>query len=219
MPVRPSCRLLLLALAAALGGCVTPTAPPTPLEDVQCVYRFRNVERQSERDRIGQLMIAAAREGKVVKRGTDADPTYEFVAHDLRSLDWLHGQILAMRDTGRGAPADARDAGARVFEARNAVFQIDYSTIGIGASLQVVLRFKVTPGSKLYYKPQGDAEQDITELTDAGGNVELRTNIREGQRYLYGRTVSGQVERFIRVNVYTQQVEDIPRSEYPREAK
>jgi hypothetical protein len=72
----------------------------------------------------------------------------------------------------------------------------------------------VRPGSRLYYKQPGGVESDITAKVDKKGKVVLPVSIHEGQKYLYVRAMKDNVTRYIRINIFTNQVQDINRRDY-----
>ena len=191
-------------------GC-TSTPVDTHLENIQCQYNFRGVDQRSERERIYSLVRQYAKPGTLVPAdvpGT-ADFQLSFVVARVSAIDQMHGPILFAR------PSDAGAAGQQAFNAHNPTFSINYDTVTLGAKIEVIVNFTVTPGAQLFLRAEGDAEKDITPLVGANGAVLFKTSIHKGQDYIYARTVSENVVRYIRINVYTQQVDVIPRSAYP----
>ena len=87
-------------------------------------------------------------------------------------------------------------------------FAIHYDSANLGAAIEVIVHFHVTPGVKLFYKPQGEAEQDISNKVSDSGDVTLPTSIRKGEDFIYARINSGKIDKYIRINVYTQKVGD-----------
>jgi len=177
------------------------------IENIDCQYKLRNVHRADDCARIDRIINSAAL-GEVIKIGSPVHPEYHFTVKNLDVLDEIHPQILY--EDARAESADPR----RVFNYANPKFSIEYDTVDITALIEVLVRFKITSGAKLFYKPQGEPEQDITHLVDANGNVALKTKIRRGQEYIYAKVVSGKVQRHIRINVYSQAVTDIDKTEY-----
>jgi hypothetical protein len=202
---RHAMRAAAVVFALLPGGCRTAVEP---IEGIQCHYRFRNVEREQDRERIAKV-IASAAKGDVRKGGSDMHPEYFFTVKNLDVLDRMHPKIVY--DNPTAEPHELN----RVFNYREPQFSILYETIDIKATIRVIVTFRITPGARLFYKPQGRGEKDITDLVGEDGTVTLETQIGRGQEYIYGRTLSGEVQRFIKINVYTQKVTDIDESEYP----
>ena len=95
-----------------------------------------------------------------------------------------------------------------VLEMRN----ISKSFPGVKALSNVT--FNVKPGSRLYFKHPGGVETDITAKVGKTGKVTLPTAIKEGQKFIYARAMKDRVNRFIRINIFTNEVQDIPQREY-----
>ena len=58
--------------------------------------------------------------------------------------------------------------------------------------------------------------KDVSKLVEKDGKVRLSTYIQPGERFIYARSVLGNTERYIKINVYTQEVVEIDKSEYPK---
>ena len=183
------------------------------VRDIDCRYKFRSVERQEDRDRVDRIIKRAAK-GAVRKEVKDSPEDFDYIfrVDTLDVLDEMHGPLLYEDPTAKASRLK------QVFNARDPKFEITYASIDIRALLEVVVSFQITPGARLFYKPQGESERDISAIVDAEGRVSLRTKIRPRQTYIYARTVSENVERFIRINVYSQEVEDINKEDYPATA-
>jgi hypothetical protein len=102
----------------------------------------------------------------------------------------------------------------KLFNANKATFDIEYSTIDLFATIEVIVRFRITPGARLFIKPEGMPERDITEQVNPDGQVSVQTQVRRGQEFINARTVSGSIEKFIGINIYSQQTRDIDKEEY-----
>ncbi len=199
----------VLAALAAQSGCQSPQS--TPVQNIRCQLSFSSVDRPADRKRIGELLARYAVPGSLNPPAAAVPQSSDFVytmsVPRLGVLDDIHAQLLMDSSTS----ADAR----QVFNSREPAFKINFDAAAIAGEMQVILRLRTTPGAKLFYKPQDAAEQDLTSKVQPTGLVEFRTNIHRGQDFIYARTVSGQVERFIRINVFSQQVEEIDPRQYP----
>lgn len=194
---------LLLALGY-LAGCATPNQPVT---NIPCRYEVLNVDREVDIDRIDRAIRSVAIDG--VRKTGDSDRTiYEFRVASLSDINRIHPQIL-FKDAEASAPEDK----GQTLSFRDAAFEITYYSAQLSASMEVIVRFDVLPDSQLFYKENG-VEKEITSQVDEAGNVELRTKIRPDQKYIYARTVLGEVQRYIRIDVFSQEVSDIDADDY-----
>ena len=89
-----------------------------------------------------------------------------------------------------------------------------FDSTDVSASATTTITFNVKPGSRLYYKHPGGVETDITAKVDKSGKVSFPTAIKEGQKFIYARAVKDNVARYIRINIFTNEVQDINRSGY-----
>jgi hypothetical protein len=212
--------LLLLPLVLATAGCPTKPAPlVTEIRDTQCELEFANVHQKAERDRIRQVLLAYAKKGTLQELSPLDQPTFKvaFQIDRLHELDDLHTELVyPLNDPTRSTAAHGNGA-ERAFNNSQQKFTMRYDTIQLGGGLAVIVRFTVTPGTRLFYIPASGKEEEISKLVTANGTVELPTTIGRGQDYIYARTVAGQVKRYIRINVYTQAVEELSASAYPKQ--
>lgn len=200
-------------LAAAAVGCAGKRPPSAAfVEQTKCKLHFANVDRPEERERVYKIVRSYAVSDTLTPKDVPTTPTFdlEFYVTRLAVLDEIHPQVLF--STAGGTTADPV---RQVFNPRDPQFAINYDTINIGATIEVIVNFTVTPGAKLFYKPQGGGEKDITKEVGPAGKVALRTTIAKGQEFLFARSVSGNVSRYVKINVFTQQVQEIQQAEYP----
>jgi hypothetical protein len=205
-----SCLRALLVLVPMLSlllvGCET--VKPVRLANISCAYNFSDINRGEDQKRIDQAIRSVA-VGEIAKNGTATHPEYRFVVRDLADLNKIHPAIL-FKNTGKD-----KDAGQlQTINAKNPAFTINYDSTDIVASMDTIMSFRVSPGSKLFYKPQGGAEMDITSKVDEAGVVKLQTKIRRGQEFIYARAVKDSVTRYIKINVFSQAVTDIAAKDY-----
>jgi hypothetical protein len=199
---------LALAALMLLAGCAAgPNA--SNLDNVLCQYTFRGVEPQIERDRIFNLVKQSARPGTLqpAEPPTTVDFQLSFIIGRLSAIDQMHSPLLF-------ASSSARAPSQQVFNAHHPTFFMTYETVTLGARIEVLVNFTITPGAQLFFKTEGEPERDITSSVGPNGAVQIKTAIRKGQEFIYARTVSENVVRYIRINVYTQQAQVISRGEY-----
>ena len=89
-----------------------------------------------------------------------------------------------------------------------------FDSTDVSASATTLVTFNVKPGSRLYYKAPGGVEVDITAKVDKKGQVVLPITVKEGQKHLYARAMKDNVTRFIRINIFDNQVQDITKRDY-----
>jgi hypothetical protein len=90
-----------------------------------------------------------------------------------------------------------------------------FRTVAIKGTVKVTVTFAVTPGARLFYSPVAGEETEVpAEKIAADGKVSLDVSIARGQEAVYGRTVLGEVEKCIKIDIYTGEVTEITRAEY-----
>ncbi len=209
-----------LLFAAFLAGCAsTPPRAKSTLGAVKCHYSFAYIDRKEEQDRVLKLVTQYAVPGTVAveppssyaaKRSPNGfDVSFQIT--NLANLNDLHEKLLFPEGASRGG----KDSQA--FNAHDPELFYAYDSVTLGGQVDMVVNFQVTPGARLLYKPQGQPERDITDRVAADGSVNLATNLHKDETYIYARTIAGNVERFIRINIFTRQVESISRDQYPKD--
>jgi hypothetical protein len=205
-------RCLAAAVLALIAGCSSPKAPPPSyIENIAVSFRFTNVDKPDERERVYRVAKSIAITDTLDPKDVPATPDFElrFVVPRLAALDDAHGRILFIPQAG-GKAGDI----SQIFNPREPKFSIRYDTINIGGGIEVIVRFKVTPGAQLFYKPQGGALLDITSQVSDTGNVSFTTRLSRGQEYFYAKAISGPVTKWLKINVFSQQVQEITQSEF-----
>ncbi|MDR2850068.1 MAG: hypothetical protein LBW77_05970 [Verrucomicrobiota bacterium] len=197
--VRPS--LLLALLPLLICGCATLAPRPAP-PPIPCAYRFKLLTRPEDQDRVENAIRAAA-VGSVAKSGTVTYPEYRFHVAKLADLDTLLSKLMFEGAGGRQA-----------LNLRAAGIDFSFDSTDVSASAALTVTFQVKPGSRLYYKNPGGVETDITAKVDKNGKVAFPAAIKEGQKYIYARAVKDNVTRHIRINIFTNGVEDISPRDY-----
>ncbi len=214
MPHGNRARVFALAvmLMTALTGCFHQT-PSESLPRLQCEYRFDEIPPE-DRERVDRL-IRYASYGDPVKKGTDAKPIYQFEAKSYEALDRMHA-LLVHKPFGFPETYKGERRTRRVYSSSRPKLTIKYSDASIDAGIDIRVTFDVTPGASVYYKPEGQPEQDVTKFVGKRGKASVPVSIQPGQKFIYCRIDHRGVEKFVRIDVYTQEVVEIRSSEYPR---
>ena len=205
-------RTLALCLAAAsLSGCATLLDRPTGVASIPCAYRFKMLSRPEDQARV-EAAIHAVASGPVVKAGTATFPEYRFRVARLADLDKLNPRLLysnpdALLSASLKQTLNLRAAGV----------EMTFDSTDVSATATTLVTLNVKPGSRLYYKNPGGVELDITAKVDKKGTVVFPVAVREGQKDLYARAMKDNVTRFIRINLFTNKVQDITKREYEAE--
>ncbi len=200
-------RLLAPFAALALAGCLS-TYRASPAGPIPCTYRFKMLSRPEDQARV-EAAINAVAVSPAVKSGTVSFPEYRFRVARLADLDRLTPQLLY---TNPGALTASSRKQALNLKTGGVDFTFD--STDVSASATTTITFTVKPGSRLYYKHPGGIESDITARIDPAGKVAFPTAIREGQRFIYARAVKDNVTRYIRVNIFTNEIRDMDRRDY-----
>lgn len=188
------------------------------LVNVKCVYTFKNVASEEDQNKLENAIVSVIG-SDFKKSGTDANPTYSFVAKNASQIDEIHSNIKELKS---GKDKDniqskifnnTADQGS-AFYMEKPEYHVTYGSIGLEAKVEVIVNFKITPGSKLWYKPQDQMEIDITDKVDKKGNVKFATKIIKNQEFILGRTSYKGAERFIQVNIFTGEVLEINQNQY-----
>ena len=201
--------ILTLCLAASfLSGCSTLLNRPAGIGSIPCTYRFKMLSRPEDQARV-EAAIHTVAIGPVVKAGTVSFPEYRFRVARLADLDKLHPRLLYSNpDTLLNASLK------QTLNVRAAGVDMTFDSTDVSATATTLIAFNIKPGSRLYYKNPGGVEQDITAKVDKQGKVVLPITVKEGQKHLYARAMKDNVNRFIRINIFTSQVQDITKREY-----
>lgn len=200
----------LIALAFS-AGCGPTEPPPVHIENVKCRLEFFGLDDRAERHRVLDIVKHYARPETVQITGDDTSDgiSIEFVIDRLHRLDEINEHLMRDREhrAFRLRP---------LFNTRDAVFIMRYDSAELEAKVEFIVKFRATRGAKLFIKPEGEPERDISDRIDSDGNVNFKATLHKGRDYIYARTQSGVVDKYIRIDVYTKEVREIPQSEYPR---
>jgi len=198
----PVLAALLLSGCASLGNR-TPATGPIP-----CTYRFKMLTRAEDQARV-EAAINAVAVGPVTKSGTVTFPEYRFRVKRLADLDALHPKLLFAKPATAFTPNRQQTVNLK-----SAGVDVTFDSTDVSASATTTISFNIKPGSRLYYKHPGGVESDITAKVDKNGKVTFPTTIKEGQKHIHARAVKDNVIRYIRVNIFTNEVTDIRKSDY-----
>ncbi|HEX8910905.1 MAG TPA: hypothetical protein VF796_01000 [Humisphaera sp.] len=200
------------AAAALAGGCRSAAPrPPAYVENAAVTYHFTNVENPADRERVYRIARSVALPDTLDPKDVPDKPDFDlrFVVPRLSALDTAHELILFVPK-----PGAAGDAPAQAFNPRGPAFAIGYDTVSIGAGIDVTVRFKVTPGARLFYRAQGGEPIDVTKQVSETGIATIPARINRGQEFFYAKAISGGVTKWLKINIFTQQVQEITQAEF-----
>ncbi|HNX36211.1 MAG TPA: hypothetical protein PKM57_16420 [Kiritimatiellia bacterium] len=206
--MNPSNTLRLLLATFLLGGCASFSSRSPGVGSIPCTYRFKMLARPADQARV-EAAIHAVAVGTVAKSGTVTFPEYRFRVARLADLDTLNPQLLYSR-TDSFLPANRQ----QTLNLRAAGVDVTFDSTDVSASATTTITFHVKPGSRLYYKNPGGVESDITARVGKNGKVSFPTTIKEGQKFIYARAMKDNVTRYIRINIFTNEVQDISKHSY-----
>jgi hypothetical protein len=147
--------------------------------------------------------------GTVTKSGTVTYPEYRFRVARMADLDKLHPKLLYSN------PVTPLASNLRqTLNLQTAGVDMTFDSTDVSGSLTATVTFSIKPGSRLYYKQPGGVENDITAKVGKTGKVSFPTLIKEGQKFIYARAMKDRVNRYIRINIFTNEVQDITQREY-----
>ena len=198
---------LCMAAVALTCGCAS-IAPRPATPAIPVTLRFKLLTRPDDQTRVENAVRAAAT-GAVTKTGTVTYPEYRFSVARLSDLDAVLPDLMY-------APKDSVFSSDRrqALNLRTAGIALNFDSTDVSASATTTITFNVKPGSRLYHKNPGGIETDITAKVDKNGKVTFPADIKEGQKYIYARAVKDNVTRYIRINIFTNEVQDIPKRDY-----
>ena len=206
--MKPSSIFPVILAALSLAGCASFNTRDTGIGAIPCTYRFKMLSRPEDQARV-EAAIHTVAVGTVTKSGTVTFPEYRFRVARLADLDTLHPKLLynnpgTMLSSNRKQALNPKAAGV----------DVTFDSTDVSASATTTITFHVKPGSRLYYKHPGDVETDITAKVGKSGKVSFPTAIKEGQKFIYARAMKDNVTRYIRINIFTSEVQDINKRDY-----
>jgi hypothetical protein len=199
-------------------GQATPTAEAArgkaPATDIACIYRFYNVQDEQELRPVAQTIRDHAKNEHVLEStGRDDKGMYRQYSFAITSADKI--AELSATLPFRATTVDGKTVAKLVYEELDARFQTHFRTVTITGTVEVLVRFRITPKASLFYSVEPGKEVSVPQAQVApDGGVTLSVRVPRTQQFVYGRSVLGQVERFLRINVETGQAEEIERGAY-----
>jgi hypothetical protein len=191
-----------------LTGCRSTPQITGHVEEIACTATFKTIESADERQRIYDVVRSYAERDSVVPAevpGTSVF-TLQFKVPDLKTMDDIDAHVRKI---------DRNDVIQQVLNGSGAMFSVNYDTITLTGTIKVSLTFKVDPGARLYIKPQGGREEEITSSVTPTGDVEYMATIGKGQDFLYARANVGGVDKYIKIDVHSGALYQITKAEYP----
>ncbi len=206
--------LLFAVMCTCMGGCAV-KHEMKKIEDIYCTLSFHFVEKAEEKEHIlDAIKKHATPQGgeaqpyRVKQTGPDAFEC-TFRVKNLDVLDALHTDLKFKKDP------KGKEGWMMIVQESEPRFAMRYDSAWLTGKIKVELTFRISPpGARLFYRDEEGKEHEITDRVSSEGVVKLYVKIRRDQDYFYAKTVSGQLERFIKVNIYTQEVSEITREEY-----
>jgi hypothetical protein len=207
-------RSFILALTIFAASCTT---APKHAVNIACSYTFNNVKNESDQQKIENAIISVVG-NEFTKTGTDINPKYKFVVQNAAQIDLIHDKIAEIKSGKEKSKVTSTLFGnsdqSSAFYMEDPKFNVVYGSLGLEAKVEVIVKFKITPGSKLWYKPENQLELDITDKVDKQGNVKFTTKIFKNQEFILGRTSYKGAERFIKINIFSGEVTEINKRDY-----
>jgi hypothetical protein len=202
-----------LTLGICLGfgtmlGCHSRPEITGNVEEISCTANFKTIESADDRKRIYDVVSNWAERNSVLPAECPNSPvfTLHFKVSDMKTLDTIDAHLRFI---------DQNDVIQQVLNGSNATASVDYNTITLTGSIKVILTFHVDPGARLYIKPQGEGEREITDSVGPNGDVEYAATIGKGQDYVFARANNGGADKFIKIDIHTLAVIAITKAEYP----
>ena len=206
--LKPFITLGICLAFCSLFGCHERPQITGHVEEISCTATFKTISQADERQRIYRVVEDYAERNSIdpsdVPNGDQF--TLRFKVPDMKTMDEIDAHLRFV---------DTNDVIQQVMNASNATLSIDYDTITLTGGIKVSVTFKVDPGARLYYKPQGGREQDITDSVSPTGDVEYLATIAKGQDYIFARANSGGVDKYIKIDIHSGAIYQITKAEYP----
>jgi hypothetical protein len=218
----PTTAFALLAMILLLCVLISCTAQrqldPGTVNMIRCEYTFLNTERE-DADRIAKVVERYRMEDFSFFIDVGDDSIYcEFTVAGVPDIDRMHKDLRHLPQLRQQRYADSNintPAGSIIFDEIDPVMKMTYRAARLEAGFQMLARFRISPGARLYYAAEGDYEEEVGDIfIDKNGLVSLPIAVKENQNFVYGRTVLGKVVKCIRIYIYTGETEEISLDEY-----
>ncbi len=214
-PVTILLAFIPIVMSVLAVSCVMrPPVDHSKMNLVTCKYTFSSTERE-DADRIARVVERYRLDDYPFYMEVGIDSIYcEFTLGNLEEIDLMHGE-LKLLPRFRNSADRYRSGGTLIFAEQSPTLAVQYRAVQLEGGLQMTLRISITPGARLFYAADGDFETEVDDIhIDENGTVRMPIAVREGQRYIYGRTVLGDVMKCIRIYIFTGETEEISLSEY-----
>ena len=209
---------MILLLSALISCTARRQLDPASVNMIRCEYTFLNTARE-DADRIAKVVERYRMEDFSFFIDVGDDSIYcEFTVAGASDIDRVHKELRHLpqlrQERYAGSSINA-PAGSIVFDEIDPVVKMTYRAARLEAGFQMLARFRISPGARLYYAAEGDYEEEVGEIfIDENGVVSLPISVKENQKFVFGRTVLGKVVKCIRIYIYTGETEEIPLDEY-----
>jgi len=209
---------LTIGIVCVVVGCMARRVyPPGEVSPIRCEFVFQNTERE-DADRIKVILEKYRLEGMELYMSVGDDSIYcELTVPRLETINRMYNDLRRLPQLRMLGPLPRSDAPEIVFSESDAVLKMTYRAVTLEGGVQMVLKLKITPGAKLYYAAEGDREQEVSPMfIEDDGSVSMPIVVKEGQSFVYGRTVLGDIVKCIRIYIYTGDTKEIPLEVYSR---
>jgi len=187
---------------------------------IRCEYTFLNTERE-DADRIAKVIEKYRMEDFSIFISVGDDSIFcEFTVAGASDIDLVHRglrHLPELREQPYAGASAAAGSQRIVFDEIDPVMKVTYQAARLEAGLEMLVKFRISPGARLFYAAEGEYEEEVGGIfIDDDGLVSLPISVNENQKFVYGRTVLGQAVKCIRIYVYTGDTEEISFEDYKR---
>ena len=184
---------------------------PSTDEEIACAFTFHNLS-SDDLDIVENAIRSFCKDQHFDQQGRGSSATHPRVSYSFTVPGGLTrvaelDSVISHRIDDSGEPS-------LMYDQFDAKFTTNYQTASLTGSVRIIVNFNVAPGSKLYYSLEPDTEVKVDDSEIVNGVAQLQVRIPRNQSYIYGRTVLGSSERFLRIDISTDQAEEIDQSEY-----
>lgn len=206
--IKPLLALGLCVSFLLLVGCHSAPQITGHVEEIFCTATFKTITSADDRQRIYDVISDYAERNSVDPAEAPSSPvfTIHFRVPDLHTMDDIDAHLRFI---------NTNDVIQPVLSGSNATFSVAYDTITLTGSIKITLTFHVDPGAKLYIKPEGGREQDISDSVGPKGDVEYSATIDKGQDFVFARANVGGADKYIKIDVHSGQLYEITKAQYP----
>ena len=178
---------------------------------VKCTFVFRNLTEAAELERVKGLIALQA------VGGADAVEVTADEGEDIVRISFVLPGVAAVPKFIENLKHKAGPDGATAlaFEESGRQLSTEFRTVALRGSVKVSVKFAVTPGAQLYYSPSPGQETQVpADKISEAGEVTLDVAIARGQESIYARTVLGELEKCIKIDIFTGATVEIAKADY-----